>query len=498
MIPLRPSLQEFRHLAKQGNLIPVVAEIISDVDTPVGAFHNIGEEGYSFLFESAERNEELGRFSFIGSDPLVFIQLRGDELTTEQRGSRATTRMRSDPLSELEKVLSEFQFVPREDIPHFQGGAVGFLGYDVVRFFEPKATLHRHADLDCPEMMFMIAKKLIVFDHRFRIIRFIVLADLRQDEAGSAYRKVEAEIQRLAATVSNSSGLNPIGVSFATPAIPLTSNTNDFEIMVEKAKELVAEGEIFQVVLSQRFETAYAGDPLTLYRHLRFANPSPYMFLLRFGRDFCALGSSPELHLRVRNGIAEIRPIAGTKPRGTDPSVDQLNARALLADPKERAEHVMLVDLARNDLGRVAQFGSVEVTEQMTIERYSHVMHIVSHVQGRLRDDLTAFDAFRATFPAGTVSGAPKIRAMQIISDLEKARRGFYAGAVGWFGFDGDCDSCIALRSVLLKKDKAFVQAGAGIVADSNPQREREETERKAMAVLAAIENARMHGPDHR
>ncbi len=261
--------------------------------------------------------------------------------------------------------------------------------------------------------------------------------------------------------------------------------------MVLRAKDYIGDGDIFQVVLSQRFESEFSADPLDLYRCLRFGNPSPYMFFLNFGNEFCALGSSPELHIRLRDGKAEIRPIAGTRARGTDAIADEANARELLADPKERAEHVMLIDLARNDLGRIAEFGSVRVTEQMTIERYSHVMHIVSHVEARLRDRLSAFDAFRATFPAGTVSGAPKIRAMQIIAELEKARRGFYAGVVGWFGFDGNCDSCIALRSVVLKDGKAFVQAGAGIVADSDPVREREETERKAMAVLAAIERAK-------
>ena len=310
-----------------------------------------------------------------------------------------------------------------------------------------------------------------------------------EDAYGGAYKQIETLLEKLAA----SSRLQPIVAPAAGdhPPAEFKSNTIDFEKMVLRAKEYISEGDIFQVVLSQRFESEFSADPLDLYRCLRFGNPSPYMFLLNFGDEFCALGSSPELHVRVRGRTAELRPIAGTRPRGTDPRSDEANARELLADPKERAEHVMLIDLARNDLGRIAQIGSVRVTEQMTIERYSHVMHIVSHVEARLRDGLTAFDAFRATFPAGTVSGTPKIRAMQIIAELEKARRGFYAGAVGWFGFDGNCDSCIALRSVVLKNGRAFVQAGAGIVADSDPAREREETERKAMAVLAAIARAK-------
>src|SRR5207248_7940904 len=257
--------------------------------------------------------------------------------------------------------------------------------------------------------------------------------------------------------------------------------------MVLRAKEYIAEGDIFQVVLSQRFESKFSGDPLNLYRCLRFGNPSPYMFLLNFGDEFCALGSSPELHVRVRGRTAELRPIAGTRPRGNDAVSDERHARELLADPKERAEHVMLIDLARNDLGRIAEIGSVHVTEQMTIERYSHVMHIVSHVEARLRDGLSAFDAFRATFPAGTVSGAPKIRAMQIISEVEKTRRGCYAGAIGYFGFNGNVDSCIALRCAVLKKGHAYFQAGAGIVSDSDPQREYEETVIKAGAMMKAL-----------
>jgi len=437
----------------------------------------------------------LGRFSFIGIDPLLIISQRQREVAIREKSGATTSRSTSDPLGELQKVLGEFRFVPRDDIPHFQGGAVGFVGYDVIRFFERKATIHACDDLALPEMMFVVAATLVVFDHRFRTMRVITLGDMREQSVDDAYRvackQIDVVLEKLAApsrlrpisaeTDSCSGGLRP----------PLQSNTSDFEKMVLRAKEYIAEGDIFQVVLSQRFESEFSGDPLDLYRCLRFGNPSPYMFLLNFGDEFCALGSSPELHVRVRGRTAELRPIAGTRPRGADTILDETNARELLADPKERAEHVMLIDLARNDLGRIAQIGSVRVTEQMTIERYSHVMHIGSHVEARLRDGLNAFDVFRATFPAGTVSGAPKIRAMQIIAELEKARRGFYAGAVGWFGFDGNCDSCIALRSVVLKNGKAFVQAGAGIVADSEPSREREETERKAMAVLAAIARAK-------
>ncbi|PYJ43772.1 MAG: anthranilate synthase component I [Verrucomicrobia bacterium] len=491
MTSLRPSLKEFRRLTEDGNLIPVVTELISDVETPVGAFAKIGPGGFSFLFESAERNEESGRFSFIGIDPLLVISSRGSELTIWEKTAGITKCAVANPLEQLQSVLAEFRFLSRNDIPHFQGGAVGFVGYDVVRFFEPKTTIHLRDDLALPEMVFMIAGTLIVFDHRFRMIRLIALADLRKQKADAAYEEAAKGIERVLAQLSRPSPLKPIAASSAPTVTGLTSNTNDFEQMVVRAKRYISDGDIFQVVLSQRFQSDFSADPLDLYRCLRFGNPSPYMFFLNFGTEFCALGSSPELHVRVHERTVQIRPIAGTRPRGNDGATDEANARDLLTDPKERAEHVMLIDLARNDVGRIARFGSVRVTEQMAIERYSHVMHIVSQVQAQLRDGLNAFDVFRATFPAGTVSGAPKIRAMQIISELEKSRRGFYAGVVGWFGFDGNCDSCIALRSVVLKNGKAFVQAGAGIVADSEPAREREETERKAMAVLAAIEQAK-------
>ena len=487
MITLRPSLNEFRESVGRGNLIPVVAEFVSDTQTPIGVFEKIAHEGACFLFESAERNEESGRFSFIGFDPLVVIRSRNGSVTIRRDDLEDETVLVADPLNRLQKVLAAFRFLPRPDIPHFHGGAVGFIGYDMVRFFEPKATLHPQDDLSLPEMMFVIARTLVVFDHRFRKVRVINLADLDRQTPEAAYELAERQIQRTVRRLAESSQLEPLPVPQIARKIPLTSNTFDFEAMVDRAKQYIGEGDIFQAVLSQRFEAAYSADPLEIYRRLRFMNPSPYMFFLNFGDEFRALGSSPELHVRVRDRVAEMRPIAGTRPRGSDPRRDEANACDLLADPKERAEHVMLVDLARNDLGRVAQFGSVRVTEQMTIERYSHVMHIVSQVQAQLRAGLNAFDVFRATFPAGTVSGAPKIRAMQIISELEKARRGFYAGAVGWFDFEGNCDSCIALRSVVLSKDRAFVQAGAGIVADSVPSREREECENKAMAVLVAI-----------
>ena len=491
--PLTPSLDQFRDLSRQGNLIPVVADIVADNETPISAFAKIQETGECFLFESAETNEQSGRFSFIGLDPILKFESSGHTISITENGSTRDFQTTRDPLSELQTTMARFQFVPAPDIPHFVGGAVGFIGFDVVRFFEPTVPLHGRDDLQIPEMMFAIARTLIVFDHRFRKLRVITNAYLENtEEIEKAYAAAEGRITAVLALLAKPAALRSISAARIEQLPQTQSNTSreEFESVVREAKELIGAGDIFQVVLSQRFAADFAGDPLELYRCLRFGNPSPYMFLLKFGDKFTAVGSSPEVHVRVHDGVAEIRPIAGTRPRGRDPLEDERLAEELLADPKERAEHVMLIDLGRNDVGRVAACGSVRVTEQMVIERYSHVMHIVSHVVGQLADDKNSFDAMRATFPAGTVSGAPKVRAMQIIGQLEKSRRGFYSGIVGYFGFDGSLDSCIALRSILLKNGKAYLQTGAGIVADSDPAREYDECVNKAKAMLEAIARA--------
>lgn len=475
---ISPTRDEFRDLAKRANLIPLIVDLVADVETPVSAFAKIDNGQPCFLFESAERNGEIGRFSFIGFDPLVVFN--GAEC-------------KGDPLTELQQTLARFKFATPPAVPHFVGGAVGYIGYDVVRFFEPTVPIHSRDDLQIPEMIFMIPRMLLVFDHRFRRLQLICNAHMDgKTSADQAYERAASALKSAMAQLTEQRALQPIDAKPASKLPSPTSNTTctEFEAMVVKAKELIAAGDIFQVVLSQRFETDFTGEALDLYRALRFGNPSPYMFCLRFDPNFAVLGSSPEVHLRVRDRVAELRPIAGTYRRGKDAAEDDQLARELLADPKERAEHVMLIDLGRNDLGRVAEFGSVKVTEQMVIERYSHVMHIVSHIVARLREDKNAFDAIRATFPAGTVSGAPKIRAMQIIADLEKAKRGFYAGIVGYFGFDGSHDSCIAIRSIVLKNGKAYLQTGAGIVADSNPAKEFDECMNKAKAMLAAIARA--------
>jgi anthranilate synthase component 1 len=491
-VSLHPSYEEFRELAKRGNVVPVYADIIADGDTPVSAFRKLENGDLCFLFESAEQKEGSGRFSFLGFYPRLVMESDGRTFSILEEGRRDASAISKDPLVHLEEVMSRFTFVPAPELPRFAGGAVGYLGYDAVRSFEPTVPAPRNNELGLPEMMFMVMSLLVVFDHRERRMKLIANAFLQDaDDAERAYASGKALIESALLRLSSPCELPQIDAQRVTVAAETQSNMSreHFEAAVETAKEHIVAGDIFQVVLSQRFQTEFTGDPLDLYRCLRLINPSPYMFCLRLGK-FALVGSSPELHVRVVDRVVEVRPIAGTRRRGKNAEEDQRNSEELLADPKERAEHVMLVDLARNDLGRIAEFGSVEVTEQMIVERYSHVMHIVSHVKARLAAGKTAYDVMRATFPAGTVSGAPKIRAMQIINELEQQQRGCYAGAVGYFGFDGALDCCIALRSVVLKDNKAYVQAGAGIVADSSPAAEYQETVSKAMATMHAIGRA--------
>jgi len=488
-----PSREEFRTLAQEGNVVPLIVDLVADVETPVSAFAKIARKGPCFLFESAERNEESGRFSYIGFDPIAVFKSAGSKISITEAGNTKSFETQSDPLIELQRLMDRFHFVPPRSLPHFTGGAVGYIGYDIVRFFEATVPIHPLDDLHLPEMMFVIARTLFVFDHRYRTLRLITNAHIdNRTSIDEAFDRATGELERALETLNQPIELPAIraGQSSTLPLIKSNTTREEFELMVLRGKELISAGDIFQVVLSQRFETEFTGDPLDLYRALRFGNPSPYMFCLKFDEDFAAIGSSPELHVRVDNEGAEIRPIAGTRQRGKNSREDEQLARELLLDPKECAEHVMLIDLGRNDLGRIAQFGSVRVTEQMVIEQYSHVMHIVSHVAARLGKDRNSFDVVRATFPAGTVSGAPKIRAMQIIAELEKARRGFYSGIVGFFGFDGSHESCIAIRSMVLKDKKAFLQTGAGVVADSDPAREYEECVNKSKAMIEAIARA--------
>jgi anthranilate synthase component 1 len=489
MTPLTPTADEFSMLAKHGNVIPVFAEFVADGETPVSAFKKLDRGGYSFLFESTEKNDVSGRFSFVGTDPRIVMESYGREIRvlecgTEQR--RFDTA--SQPLDELRKLMARYRFVPRPELPRFAGGAVGFLGYEAIHFFEPKVPVASGDDLHLPEMLFMLTSNLLIFDHRLRSLKIVVNAFVDDGPPEEVYARATESIGDIIRQLGQPAEL-PLVPTMEFETQPARSNFSreKFEHAVEEAKEYIRAGDIFQVVLSQRFESGFNGDALDFYRCVRFINPSPYMFCLKFADNFALVGSSPEMHVRLVGDVIEIRPIAGTRPRGATNEQDERNAAELLADPKERAEHIMLVDLARNDVGRVADFGSVRTTEFMEIERYSHVMHIVSNIAGRLRPGCTAFDLVQATFPAGTVSGAPKIRAMQLISDFEQVRRGCYAGAIGYFGFDGNVDSCIALRCAVLKEGRAYFQAGAGVVADSDPEREYEETVDKARAMTKAL-----------
>jgi anthranilate synthase component 1 len=486
---LIPTLDEFVELAKRGNVIPVFAEFIADEETPVSAFKKLDCGGYSFLFESTEKNDVSGRFSFVGMDPRVVLQGYGREVRIIEDGNERRLETGSDPLDEVRNLMARYQFVSRPELPRFAGGAVGFIGYEAIHSFEPKVPFAQRDDLHLPEAVFMIPSALLVFDHRLRSLKIIINAFLGDGSPERVHARAVECLDSIKQQLTQPVDLRlvPI-VEDAEQSLPRSNfSREEFERSVNRAKEYIVAGDVFQVVLSQRFESPFAGEPLDFYRCLRFINPSPYMFCLNFGADLSLVGSSPEMHVRVAGDTVEIRPIAGTRARGLTPEEDEANAAQLLGDPKERAEHIMLVDLARNDVGRVAEFGSVRVTEFMQIERYSHVMHIVSNVVGHLRAGCGAFDAVKATFPAGTVSGAPKIRAMQIISELERTRRGCYAGAIGYFGFNGNVDSCIALRCAVLKNGHAYFQAGAGIVSDSDPEREYEETINKARAMMKAL-----------
>jgi anthranilate synthase component 1 len=496
---LQPSLEEFRRLATRGNLIPVFAELIADAESPVSAYHKLAAESpYAFLFESVEKHDQAGRFSFVGVNQRVVFESRGTTIRIVEGGVAREFQTTRDPLADLEALMTRYRYVasPALADARFAGGAVGYLSYDLVRFFEPTVSPSPPDDLGLPECFFTITETLLIFDHRTRRLRIVAHAHVDGD-ADAAYERAAATIARTIARLNEPARLPMLPIA-AAPEVPTpTGNTTREEYlrMVSDGQEFIRAGDIFQFVPSQRFETDYTGDPLTLYRTLRFVNPSPYMFCMKFAGDFALVGSSPEVHVRAINGRIEIRPIAGTRRRGATPEEDDANAADLLNDPKERAEHLMLVDLARNDVGRASEFGTVKVTDFMTIERYSHVMHIVSNVEGRLRPDRTAYDVMRATFPAGTVSGSPKVRALQIINGCEKNKRGIYSGAVGYFGFDGNTDSCIALRTVLLKDGKAYVQTGAGVVADSTPEGEYQETVNKAMGMMAAIARAKVQSP---
>ncbi len=493
MIPLSPSRSVFAEQAVTANVVPVWTEIVADGDTPVSAFAKIGGDAPSFLLESAEQSDQVGRYSFLGTGVRLTISARDKAVTVTENGQTRTFQAERDPLDELEKIMARYRTVSDTGLPGFHGGVVGYLSYDCVRWFEPTIPPPPKDELGVPDMFFVLAGTVIIFDHRRRRLKIVANAFIDDGGVEAAYDAAAREIASLLERLRQPAAFAPIFTGSEPERGEATSNTTreEYHAMVDRAEEYIRAGDIFQMVPAQRFETDFPGDALELYRALRFVNPSPYMFCLRFPEGYSLVGSSPEVHVRLTEDLVELRPIAGTRKRGETEEQDAANAEDLLADPKERAEHLMLVDLARNDVGRIAEFGSVEVSDFMTVERYSHVMHIVSHVSGKLAGGRTAYDVMRATFPAGTVSGSPKVRAMQIINELEKSKRCTYAGAVGYFGFDGNLDSCIALRTVLLKDGKAYVQAGGGVVADSTPEGEYQESVNKAMAAMRAIDRAR-------
>jgi anthranilate synthase component 1 len=484
-----PDLQTFTTLTARGNLIPVCREIMADMDTPVSAFRKIDDGSYAFLLESIEGGEKWARYTFLGASPSVVIRSRGTTVEILANGEAPRSCEAADPLGFMRDFLARYQPVEIPGIPRFFGGAVGYLGYDMVRHFERLPT-DKPAVIGAWDSCFLITDTLLIFDNVRQKISVVSNAHVGEGTTPeSAYAEAIAKIEAIIAKLRTP--LAPESRRRAAGRIDLASNIgrDAFEESVRRAKEYVQSGDIIQVVLSQRFSGALTVEPFDIYRVLRTLNPSPYMFFLRLD-DTLVVGASPEVMVRKEGSRVELRPIAGTRPRGETAADDLRMESDLLADPKERAEHVMLVDLGRNDLGRVCRTGSVRVSELMVVERYSHVMHIVSNVQGELAPGKDAFDVVAATFPAGTLSGAPKVRAMEIIDELEPVRREVYGGAVGYFSFSGNMDLAIAIRTLVIRDGQVHLQAGAGIVADSDPATEYEETVNKAMGVVKAIEAA--------
>jgi len=516
----KPTQSEFLKLAEQGNVIPVTCRLLADFETPLSAYVKIRGAGESFLLESVEGGEHLGRYSFVGCNPRAVIRQLGNRVevlkagkvtesftvrpkqahnpqtafaedTRARPGAVAPTEsnLLNDGLEAVQRVMERYRVVRVPGLPRFTGGAIGYIGYEFIHDIEPVVPRPPHDELQTPTLYFLIADELLIFDRVAQTITVLVNAFLDEHaDPTSAYEEAVSEIDRLVTLLEQPTQYMPVTVPTDVPPIKFESNVSreKFLANVLKAKEYITAGDIIQVVGSQRFSAPVKATPLDIYRAARSINPSPYMFLLELG-GFALVGASPEIHVRCEDGRVEIRPIAGTRQRGKTPEEDLALEKELLADPKERAEHVMLVDLARNDIGRVCEFGSVRVKDLMVIERYSHVMHIVSSVEGRLAPDKTLYDLMRVTFPAGTLTGAPKIRAMQIISELEGTTRGPYGGCVGYFSFNGNLDTCITIRTALIKGGKVYVQAGGGWVADSIPETEFQETVNKSKAMLKAV-----------
>ncbi len=484
---INPNKKTFIELAKRGNVVPVYREILADLDTPVSAFMRLHEPP-CFLLESVEGGEKWARYSFLGLKPAKVITGRGTSI--EIREGNATTSMETDdPIGLLRELMQGFMPVETEDLPKFFGGMVGYIGYDMVRFIEDIPS-ENPDQLGLPDIFMMIPDVVLVFDNLRQTIKVVCNVHLEGKDSEKEYdvalEKIESVIKKLRGP---SNGTYEAGPGDETGFVSCFGTQGEFEESVKKAKEYILSGDVFQLVLSQRFEKESSVRPFDVYRALRVVNPSPYMYFIDIG-DAQIAGSSPEVLVLVEGDKITLRPIAGTRPRGKTEEEDNALWEDLKADPKECAEHIMLVDLGRNDVGRVAEIGTVEVTEMMVPERYSHVMHMVSNVEGKLKDGLDSFDVLEACFPAGTVSGAPKIRAMEIIDELEPSKRGPYAGSIGYFGYSGSMNTCITIRTIIIKDGKVSVQAGAGIVADSDPEKEYQETLNKARGMIKALEMA--------
>ena len=488
-----PDFEMVESLAGDFNIIPVSMEVYADMDTPISMFKKLQNNGGCFLLESVEGGEKWGRYSFMGRNPFISVKGSGSNTIINYRDGK-TLQIPKNPVEALKELITSYKSAVLPGMPRFNGGAVGFFGYDTVRYFEDLPDVPED-DIGMPELHFMFADEIIAFDHLRQRIHIIVNMHVKGnieraynttvDRIKGVYREIMASRSRL-----EDNGINT-GMQAVKPQnVQSNISKEAFCIQVEKAKEYIRNGDIFQVVLSQRFTAESDSDPFNVYRALRIINPGPYMYYLKFD-GYTIAGSSPEMLVRLEDGIVETCPIAGTRKRGKTKEEDDFLAEELLADEKERAEHVMLVDLGRNDIGKVSEFGSVVVRDFMHIEKYSHVMHLVTAVQGRLKSGLTAFDALSAVLPAGTLSGAPKIRAMEIIDELETVKRCHYGGAVGYLSFNGNLDSCITIRTILFKNGKAYIQAGCGIVADSDPEKEYEESVNKAKAALGALEEAK-------
>jgi len=480
--------EQFEQLSAQGySRIPVMREVLADLDTPLSTYLKLANAPYTYLFESVQGGETWGRYSIIGLPARTLMRVFGNEISVEHEGREVEKVEVADPLAWIEAYQARYHVPELDGLLRFTGGLVGYFGYDTIRYIEPRlAECPNPDELGTPDILLMVSDEVVVFDNLGGKLYIIVHADPSQ---ANALAQAEQRLDELQGQLAREIPRKNIysGEPSMSESDFVSGFTQDgFEAAVDRAKEYIVEGDVMQVVLSQRLSVPYTAEPLDLYRVLRNLNPSPYMYFLNLG-EFQIVGSSPEILTRLEDGVVEVRPIAGTRPRGETPEADRELEVELLADPKELAEHLMLIDLGRNDVGRVAETGSVKLTEKMLIERYSHVMHIVSNVKGKLKKEMSAMDALRATFPAGTVSGAPKIRAMQIIDELEPTKRGIYSGAVGYLGWNGNMDTAIAIRTAVIKDNKLYIQAGAGIVADSVPRNEWDETMNKGRAMFRAV-----------